>query len=610
MNLFNLVEITIKPAFKQTFSVWKISKQLVEKDQKNFTKTIYSAYKNKQLLARAGEDTEFYKFPDWYLLTDTPAERPYSQAQRVTHIDDIPAGITLQLLLNSREFKYDGLGSIRSLDGFYTIAKQSRKEIIAQKMLVTPHPSGKAKAVLLPRTTSFRKQQQQINNYNQSEPKSCYIELEDKIYQETAYFSNIETQHQAVIYKGPLVARTKNSLPWALAKEHRPYEAKNSYLQKVLQIVRNPPFSNWLEIERLALTRKPVGKKQQISKKQRHEEISKWLKSTMTEKYHISFADARSQRSECKIIETMRAFCSEHNYEISVSAEIEPIDIINESTITKTVEIFIKKLSSNCFPIFLVDEKKTGQWDPKPVIDQLLQDIPHHAIANPRILDKPDQNTEVDVILANLIIKKEVISGQLLLNRTGWFRDELFGNSINKYMFCTKSKLVDNVQYAAVHISTIGKLEFFMQNPDYELAEIADKNQWKQVWLDQLPDDTAKETLLIQDQGIRVVPPVSSKKEGWSETAGIYSISEVSGYYASYYERPKDKIEKGIVVREIIRKISHQKFELATQADMENLSQLCIDPYIRLNSATVIPFPYKHLREWIFSKKLYQDESS
>lgn len=614
MNLFNLFKITVKPEFEQTFSVWKVSKQLVEKDRENFTKTIYSAYRNKKLLARTGEDTDFYKYSDWYLLTNTQAERPYSQVQRVAHVDDIPSGIILQLLLNSYEFKYDGLGSIRSLDGFYTMARQTRKEIIAQKMLVAPHSSGKDKAVLIPRATSFRKQKQQINNHNQSEPKSCYIsKLKDNVYQETFYVPTIETKDQAVLYKGPLVAQTKNSVPWALAREHRPYEAKNSYLWKVFEIVQQPPFSNWLEIERQKLTKKPVGKKTQISKKHRHEEISKCLKSTTAARYSIVFANARRQPVKFNIIKTVGSFCSECNYEILVSSEIEQINITNESTITETVNVFINKLSSTCFPIFFVDEKtniKEGQWDPKQVIDRLLQDIPHHAIANPKILDKPERNTEVDVILANLIIKKEVINGQLLLNRTRRFKDESFGNGINEYMFCVKSKLVDSVQYVAIHISTTGKLEFFSRNNDYELAEIADGNRWKQVWPDQIPDDTAKETLLIQDQGIRVVPPISPTKEGWSETAGIYSISEVSGYYASYYERPKDKIEKGIVVREVKRKISYKNFELATQEDMENLSQLCTDPYIRLNSATVMPFPYKHLREWTFYQRQRQDKSS
>ncbi|MDY6993621.1 MAG: hypothetical protein SVR94_13600, partial [Pseudomonadota bacterium] len=489
----------------------------------------------------------------------------------------------------------------------------TRKEIIALKILVIPHLSGEhQKAVLIPRSTSFRTQKQQIKSHNLKEPKYCYIaRSKDNIYQETFYIPTIETKGQVVLYKGPLVAQTKNSIPWAKAQEHKPYEAKNSYLENIFKIVQQPPFSNWLTIEYQALTKKIVGKKQQISKKQRRKEISQWLKSTSTEKYSIVFANARHQSLEVNVIEAIRSFCLKYSYELSVCSEIALIDITDESTLTETVNAFINKISSeNCFPIFFVDEIASieeEQWDPKPAIDKLLHAIPHHAIANPKILYNANQNTEteIDVIIANLIIKKEVVEGQLWLNRTGTLKNQLLSNNIDNYLFCTET-LINNdfFQYFAVHISNTGQLKFFIENSDCELAEIADEKQWQQVWLDQAPNDTAQETLLIHDQGIRVVPPISPTKKGWSETAGIYSISEVSGYYASYYERPKDKIEKGIIVREIKRKKNDKgKFELATQQDMENLSQLCIDPYVRVNSATVIPFPYKHLREWIFLKK-------
>jgi len=42
-----------------------------------------------------------------------------------------------------------------------------------------------------------------------------------------------------------------------------------------------------------------------------------------------------------------------------------------------------------------------------------------------------------------------------------------------------------------------------------------------------------------------------------------------------------------------------REIEAAKLPDVKNIANMCTDPSIRLGYATVLPAPYKHLREWI-----------
>ncbi len=316
----------------------------------------------------------------------------------------------------------------------------------------------------------------------------------------------------------------------------------------------------------------------------------------------LLFANARSKPSDFSIIKIFKDSLPSDSRLFSVDTQIKQIDISNESTVKETVQTFRNEQPQYCFPIFFVDEKKDigkDDFDPKPVIDDILTDIPHHAIAKQDILDKTLKEdktgtkdvSEVRVILANLIITKEVIDKKILMDRFWFQKNDLF-HSCSEYLFCDEHQLPndDKPEYIAIHISNEGSIAFFAKDSDSELAEIAEDKEWKQVWYDKAPADVADKTLIIKNYGIRVVPPISPKREGWTDTSGIHIIPEIFGYYASYYERPKSQIPTGIVVREI---------EGAELQDVKNITKLCTDPSIRLGYATVLPAPYKHLREWV-----------
>jgi len=602
---FNLFNVEIKPAFYQKFQVWELPKDIANDDTKNFYKSINTAYCNKTLLARAGEDADNYKHNNWYFLTAKNAVPPYLQATRVNQVHH---GIILQLLLNSREFTYHGLGSIRTMDGFYSFAKQQKKGLVAQKMEVIPHHLSNTLVALKPIAASFRNQKAQFGSLKKTDPSLCYVsDKGDNHHYSTPYYKSIENKYPQLLYKGPLRANTKGNVPWAIGKEHQPYEAKNSYLKKVLAILAQFPFINWLNLTEKTLVKELASPKTKLSKAQLHEDMLNMvehLRQAESCELSIAFANARSKPSDFSIIKIFKEFCSSDSKMFSVDTQIKQIDISNESTVKESVQTFLNEQPQYCFPIFFVDEEKDigkDDFDPKPVIDGILTDIPHHAIAKQDILDKTLKEdktgkkakdvSEVRVILANLMIKKEVIDKKILMDRFWFQKNDLF-HSCSEYLFCDEHQLPndDNPEYIAIHISNEGSIAFFATGYDSELAEIAEDNEWKQVWYDKAPADVADKTLIIKNCGIRVVPPISPKREGWADTSGIHIIPEIFGYYASYYERPKYQIPTGIVVREI---------EGAELQDVKNITKLCTEPSIRLGYATVLPAPYKHLRELV-----------
>ncbi|HID98948.1 MAG TPA: hypothetical protein EYP59_01500 [Thiotrichaceae bacterium] len=614
---FNLFNVEIKPAFDQNFQIWVLPKSIANDDAENFYKSINTAYRNETLAARAGEDADNYKHDNWYFLTAKNAPPPYLQA---TQVNQVHHGIILQLLLNSSAFTYDGLGRIRTMDGFYSFAKQQKKGLVAQKMEVIPHHLSNSLVALKSRAASFRNQKAQFGSLKKTDPSLCYVsdkdvsDKGDNHYYSTPYYKSIENKYPQILYKGPLRANTKGNVPWAIGKEHEPYEAKNSYLKKVLAILAQPPFTNWLNIREKTLLKELASPKIKLSKTQLHEDMLKMLahlKQAESCELSIAFANARSKASDFSIIKIFQEFCSSDNRLFSVDTQIKQIDISNESTVKESVQTFMNEQPQDCFPIFFVDEEKEigeDNFDPKPVIDDILTDIPHHAIAKQDILDKTlkeekadkknlDVPAEIRVILANLMIKKEVIERRILMDRF-WFQKKESSHSCSEYLFCDEHQLPndDNPEYIAIHISNEGSIVFFAMRYDSELAEIAENNEWKQVWYDKAPADVADKTLIIKNCGIRVLPPISPKREGWADTSGIHIIPEIFGYYASYYERPKSQIPTGIVVREI---------EGAELQDVKNITKLCTDPSIRLGYATVLPAPYKHLREWFrYSKNV------
>lgn len=603
---FNLFEIEINPAFYQKFQIWELPKDIANDDSENFYKSINTAYRNKTLLARAGEDADNYTHKNWYFLTAQNAAPPYLQATRVNQVHH---GIILQLLLNSQEFTYHGLGSIRTMDGFYSFAKQRKKELVAQKMEVIPHHSSNTLVALKPRAASFRTQKAQIGSWKKTDPSLCYVsDKGDNHYYSTPYYKSIETKYKQILYKGPLRTNTKGNVSWAIGKVHQPYEAKNSYLKKVLDILAPPPFTNWLNLTERTLVKELASPKTKLRKEQLHEEMLKMLehlRQAESQELSIAFANARRKPSDFGIIKLFQEFCSTDSRLFSINTQINQIDISNESTVKDSVQTFLNEQPQYCFPIFFVDEEQEigeNDFDPKPVIDDILTDTPHHAIAKQEILDQtlkeekadkktPDVPAEIRVILANLIIKKEVIDKKIVMDRF-WFQKNNSSHSCSEYLFCDEHQLPDddNPEYIAIHISNDGSITFFATHSDSELAEIAEDKEWKQVWYDKAPVDVADKTLVIKNCGIRVVPPISPKKEGWADTSGIHIIPEIFGYYASYYERPPYKIPTGIVVREV---------EGAELQDVKNITSMCTDPSIRLGYATVLPAPYKHLREWV-----------
>ncbi len=66
-------------------------------------------------------------------------------------------------------------------------------------------------------------------------------------------------------------------MPWAIGKEHQPYEAKNSYLKKILAILAQPPFINWLNLTEKTLVKELASPKTKLSKAQLHEDMLKML---------------------------------------------------------------------------------------------------------------------------------------------------------------------------------------------------------------------------------------------------------------------------------------------------------------------------------------------
>ena len=79
-------------------------------------------------------------------------------------------------------------------------------------------------------------------------------------------------------------------------------------------------------------------------------------------------------------------------------------------------------------------------------------------------------------------------------------------------------------------------------------------------------------------------------------------MNSINSYYSGGADRPgQGSIEKSLVIRQV-RRIGGNKDD-----DLGIIAGFCVDPTIRINTATVYPAPFKMITEYILINHQSQD---
>lgn len=184
-------------------------------------------------------------------------------------------------------------------------------------------------------------------------------------------------------------------------------------------------------------------------------------------------------------------------------------------------------------------------------------------------------------ILVNLALKVEIQAGSLL-----WKREWL--DAATPYVFLAQDDSdVGHVRYAALWFDKLQIVHKVFETRR-ELATMLAGLGRKPMAYDQKATFGLDDALLLRDTGMRLMPPNMGSKKGWGYTTGVSVYPELRCYSASKIGTWNGAIEKGIVLREV---------QGGDTDDVRRAARMCLDPSVRLNDVTVLPAPFKLIRE-------------
>lgn len=185
-------------------------------------------------------------------------------------------------------------------------------------------------------------------------------------------------------------------------------------------------------------------------------------------------------------------------------------------------------------------------------------------------------------ILVNVSLKKELIDGRLAYERH-WLEDA------QAYLFFAPfDSLGAASQYDALWFT--GKQIHHKRFQSKKQLENTANSLGRRVLAEKsTPAAGLSDPIIIEPTIIRLMPPDNGGgKSGWAMSLGVSVYPELMCYSASKIENWQKAVEKGIVLRRVAN---------AEPADLERAARMCMDTSVRLSETTVIPAPFKMLRE-------------
>ena len=220
------------------------------------------------------------------------------------------------------------------------------------------------------------------------------------------------------------------------------------------------------------------------------------------------------------------------------------------------------------------------------------------------ILARPSEGADYEiapaavlVMLANSVLKDEVAARQLLMPREWVVAD--FTGSVGDYVFCEAFADGEDKVFAGIRVDPDGGLEFLEEPTEGRLYETVAGRNLTPVFRRLHSDPPRRDypgAVEIVTTPVRALP-LFLKKGMSGHFTGVRVVERLGAYYSSGSDNPKSlKVEKSLVLRQVGRVGG------ASARDLEMIAGFCVDPTVRLNSATVWPAPYKLLREYFASR--------
>jgi hypothetical protein len=202
----------------------------------------------------------------------------------------------------------------------------------------------------------------------------------------------------------------------------------------------------------------------------------------------------------------------------------------------------------------------------------------------------------VKAAFANLIVKAEVVGRSMLIPRR-WLDASSNPNATVGLAFAAKMEGASGgVACGAVSFSATGELSFFGPEPHPDaLALRMLESGLRLVW-DERPGEefrlAERNSTWVEETPVRTVPSIHRSGGNWySDLVGV-RVAPALGSWASgpITNASAAAIEKGFVWR---------RLREGALGDFESMAAMCEDPFIRIGSCSVMPAPFKHLREWL-----------
>lgn len=203
------------------------------------------------------------------------------------------------------------------------------------------------------------------------------------------------------------------------------------------------------------------------------------------------------------------------------------------------------------------------------------------------------------VMLANVLIKQEVVGKHLLLHRE-WV-GHAATTDIEKYLFCERFVHGEGAIYVGLRVSASGALDFTESRTLPKLLNVAEQRGLTPVFKCKPGDPSLEKSpgvIAVGDTPVKALP-LLSRQDMTAHFTGVRVVEELSAYYAAGAERPgPGKVEKATVLRQVRRAAGLRPEDLLL------IAGCCVDPTVRLHAATVWPAPFKLVREYM---ALYHD---
>jgi len=263
----------------------------------------------------------------------------------------------------------------------------------------------------------------------------------------------------------------------------------------------------------------------------------------------------------------------------------------------------------------LVDHKVenfrgSGIPDLKPVVYETARNRIKQSIMNPAILravKKPrsdksraeaplimgDVPAQIRLAFIELSLTCEIAAGKLLRPRT-WL------DEAQEYVFIASVAGEFETAYAYLVIGADGSLQFGKTERHRDLQRIAAEHGRRILTVSAADMAVLPDALCLEATDMRSLPPgFDNGRAGWRDLLSVCTYPELDCYSASYFDVPNNGLEKGVVLRRIVN---------GQPGDLERIAMLCGDTTVKLESATVIPAPFKLLREWAGITSEHEDE--